>query len=61
MRQGAIRKHGVNIKNEGKGHNNITAYDFDGGIIQSNSTKQEGVKIPIHFVDLDVEVAEKPE
>lgn len=37
------------------------AYDFDGGIIQSSSTKQEGVKLPIHFLDLEVSVAEKEE
>ena len=37
------------------------AYDFDGGIIQSSSGKQEGVKLPTHFLDLEVNVAEKEE
>lgn len=42
-------------KNDGK-KNIITAYDFDGTIIQNNTSKQESVKIPIHFLDLEVVV-----
>lgn len=53
-----MKKKGFANKGEGKGHN-LVAYDFDGGIIQSSTGKQESVKLPLHFLDLEVHVAEK--
>jgi len=54
---GNKKKVAYNGKGEGgKGVHSVVAYDFDGTIIENNNSKNEAVKMPLHFLDLDVSV-----